>query len=83
MLFIENFSGISCYANSCESELTYYTYSRYIIILALVMVRLGHVLWQNYLRALKDLLKKEEKILFFEEKLVKLLTKAEKEYKKP
>ncbi len=46
-------------------------------------VRLGNVLWQNYLRALKDLLKKQEKILFFEEKLVKLLTKVEKEYKKP
>jgi hypothetical protein len=55
--FIEKFSGISCYADSCEYELTYYTYSRYIIILGFVLVRLGLVLWQNYLRALKDLMK--------------------------
>lgn len=47
------------------------------------MVNLGYVLWQNYLRALQYLMRKDEKILFFEEKLVKLLTKAEKEYKKP
>lgn len=84
LLILEPFSRTSCYANNCESELTYYIFSRYIIMLALVIYKLGYVLIIRYIRKnLKLLMKKEkEPEVFFQDKLGGLLKRAVADAKK-
>ena len=66
LLILEPFSRTSCYANNCESELTYYIFSRYIIMLALVICKLGYVLTIRYIRKnLKLLMKKRLLVVQF------------------
>lgn len=62
LLILEPFSATSCYANNCEQELSFYIYSRYIIMLALVLCKLGYVLVFRYIRKNLKLLITKEKV---------------------
>ena len=85
MLILEPFENTSCFANSCQSELTLYIYSRYVFIVGVVAVRLIYVIFFSYIKKnLQRLLRdKAAPRIFFQDKLAAMLKQAMDDSNKP
>jgi RsiW-degrading membrane proteinase PrsW (M82 family) len=85
MLILEPFKSTSCYADSCQSELIFYIYSRYVFVLGIVLVKFIYVLVFSYLRRkMQKLLQdKKGKGIFYQDKLASMLKQAMDDSKKP